>query len=82
MTDLAACVRAHETITNLMRDAFENSLRQSICARHYFTGPPAERKTCRNCASSVEMTAIINYMRGYQAAGGALDDIWTDWAKE
>jgi len=53
------------------------------CKRHCFGAAKplqlGQKLTCQNCGGTMGLTDIGNYIRGYQAAGGAATDIITDW---
>lgn len=77
----------NEEARSLMRDIRENAEKIRKCSQHVFGdvlgGPDNEgsvynynaRRTCMECGGTMKETEIVNYARGYKAAGGDPDDI-------
>lgn len=61
----------------------ENQKKIRSCKRHYFGVAGllklGQKLTCQNCGGVMGLTDAGNYVRGYQAAGGAATDIIADW---
>lgn len=60
-----------------------NLTKLTACPRHRFGGTYrlGERKVCERCGGSMTLTAIGEYIRGFKAAGGSVDEIWPEWEK-
>ena len=74
-------VRPNRTeLQSLLAEVNENQARLDACERHRFEGKPTgtlgARVTCANCGGKMKVLDVAIYMRGYEAAGGAADDIW------
>lgn len=54
------------------------------CARHRFAGGGVaklgDKYTCQACGGAMRLPDVGTYIRGYQAAGGAANDIWPGWS--
>lgn len=63
----------------------DNQKKIRSCKRHDFGSVGlvkiGQKLTCKNCGGIMGLTEICDYIRGYQAAGGAATDIIADWQK-
>ncbi len=62
-----------------------NQARLDGCALHRFA--PAEvalgsKQSCLACGGEIGNVELGYYIAGYEAGGGAADDVWPGWRKE
>jgi hypothetical protein len=56
-----------------------NNAALNACKRHRFEARPVklgEKQTCLECGGKIQLTDLGQYIAGYVAAGGNVDDIW------
>ena len=62
-----------------------NLKRLRSCAKHRFNIPEqvgiGKSFKCQHCNGVLKLTAIAEYIRGYEAAGKPGTDIWSGWKK-
>ena len=73
-------------IKRIWKKVQENQKKRRSCKRHCFgaAGPCqlGQRLTCQYCGGVMGLSEIGDYIRGYEAAGGAATDIISDWQSE
>lgn len=63
----------------------ENRRRLDACPRHLFNALPLDQVAfggkieCKNCGGKLELLAVNQYIRGYEAAGRSGNDILPGW---
>lgn len=65
----------------LLAEVKANIARLNSCDRHLFAQGdhirhPRHRIPCRKCGGEMQLVDIGNYIRGYEAAGGDVNDVW------
>lgn len=75
----------HEALA-LWEQVKANRARIEACERHLFPGGHdvklGQKHICLACGGSMHLTDIGSYIAGYEAAGGAADDIWPNYRKK
>ncbi|MFA6619298.1 MAG: hypothetical protein WCT23_09550 [Candidatus Neomarinimicrobiota bacterium] len=70
-------------VKGIWKEVQENQKKLRGCKRHCFGAAKplqlGQKLICQNCGGVMGLSDIGNYIRGYQAAGGAATDIITDW---
>ena len=55
------------------------------CPKHKFSGGKVvamgARYTCLNCGGVMDLRSIGQYLKGYAAAGGDINEIWNGWSQ-
>ncbi|GAB1355459.1 hypothetical protein MASR1M12_42030 [Erysipelotrichia bacterium] len=73
-------------VKGIWKEVKENQKKLRSCKRHCFgvVGPCrlGQKITCQNCGGVMGLSEIGDYIRGYEAAGGAATDIVSDWQSE
>lgn len=60
----------------------ENLRKLRACAKHRFAEQPVkigQKVECLNCGGKMGLISIGDYIAGYKAAGGSVDDIWPNY---
>lgn len=74
-----------EAALTLWEEVKANRRRIDACERHLFPGGTdiklGQKHFCLNCGGALQLTDIGPYIQGYEAAGGAADDIWPGYRK-
>lgn len=62
-----------------------NSAKLNACPRHRFPAGPVrlgQKHTCLDCGGAIDGVALLNYIAGYEAAGGDAADIYPGFRAE
>lgn len=68
----------------LWEEVKANAAALDACKGHRFKDEdvaPGEKHHCRACGGKMSIGDVMNYIRGYQAAGGDANDVWPGWEK-
>lgn len=66
----------------LWAEVKENLRKIRACSRHRFVAQAVklgQKVVCQNCSGQMGLTSIGDYIAGYKAAGGDVNDIWPDY---
>lgn len=66
----------------LWAEVKENLRKLRACTKHRFAEQPVkigQKVECLNCGGKMGLISIGDYIAGYKAAGGSVDDIWPNY---
>ena len=68
-----------EEVLSIWEQVKVNKAKLDNCAQHRFEAKPVkigERQTCLACGGNMSLSAVGEYIHGYEAHGGNADDVW------
>ena len=78
LSDMSGISRAE--VLSIWEQVKANRAKLDGCARHRFEGVRqvklGSKHVCLVCGGEMGLTSIGDYIKGYEAHGGSVDDIW------
>jgi hypothetical protein len=73
---------SRDGIKNIWKEVQANHAKLASCPRHRFEGGSVkigQKVTCLNCGGMTGLVHVGDYIDGYRAAGGDVNDIWPEY---
>jgi hypothetical protein len=73
-----------DEMQQLWEEVKENNRKWRRCPKHFFPHKDGvyglrAKATCANCGAWADLSAVMDYTRGYVAAGGDPNDVFPDF---